>query len=90
MHNYVRTDYFVEVNKFQLEKRLPVYEPPSPIDVWWNNVFKLNEYPALTKVVMAALSIFTGPHVETSFSMMNDIIDKRSSRVDVSTYSAII
>ena len=83
-------NYSEEISKFQLEKGLPVYVPGSRIDVWWNSVFQLKEYPALTNFVRAALSIITGPHVETSFSMMNDIIDKRSSRMDISTYSAIM
>ena len=34
----------------------------------------------------AALSIFIDPQTEASFSMMNDIIKKHSSRMDVATY----
>lgn len=44
----------------------------------------------LSSIVRAALSIFTGPMVESSFSMMNDIIDSRSGRTEIDTYSAIM
>ena len=38
----------------------------------------------------ASLSIFTGPMVKSSFSMMNNIIDSRSGRTEIDTYSAIM
>lgn len=41
------------------------------------------------EVVKAALSTFTGSKIETLFSMMNDMIDKRSSRMDVATCSVV-
>ena len=52
------------------------------------NVFKSGKYPNLSKVVKAALSIFTGPQIEASFSMINGIIDNRSSRMDTAEYGA--
>ena len=51
----------------------------------WNQ-----SHPILISVVKASLSIFTGPMVESSFSMMNDIIDSRSGRTEIDTYSAIM
>ena len=36
-----------------------------------------------------ALLIFHGPGVESSFSVMGDVMDKKSGRMNVSTYSAI-
>ena len=56
-------------------------------DLWW---YKLVErYPILTKLSLAALTIFHGPPVEGSFSVMGDIMDKKSGRMNVETYSAI-
>ena len=43
----------------------------------------------LTKLALSLLSIFHGPHVESYFSVMGDVIDKRSNRMQVETYSAI-
>ena len=82
--------YTAEISAYQIDKELHYFEPGSRLDSWWNNVFKTCKYPSLSKVVKAALSIFTGPQIEASFSMMNDIIDKRSSRMDVATYGAIM
>ena len=53
-------------------------------------VFKSGKYPTLSLVIKACLSIFSGPHVEASFSQMNDIIDKKSNRMGIDTYSGII
>ena len=44
----------------------------------------------LSSVVKASLSIFTGPMVESSFSRMNGIIDPRSGRTEIDTYSPIM
>ena len=41
-------------------------------------------------VVKDYLSIFTGPHVEASVSRMNDIIDKKSNRMDIETNSGVM
>ena len=44
----------------------------------------------LSTLVRPCVSIFTGPMVECSFSMMNDIIDSRSGRMEIEKYSAIM
>ena len=54
---------------------------------WWISVSK--KYPVVFKVVRAVLSIFHGPRVESSFSTMGDIIDKKSGRMNIETYAAI-
>ena len=51
------------------------------------DIFK--HYPALKKTISAALSIFTGPRIEQSFSMMNNIITKKTNRLDVTTFGSI-
>ena len=38
---------------------------------------------------LALLTIFLGPRVESSFSVMGDVMDKKFGRMNVSTYSAI-
>ena len=35
------------------------------------------------------LSCFHGPHVESSFNVMSDIIDKKSGKIKIETYNAI-
>ena len=54
---------------------------------WWCSISKT--YPLLFKVVEGVLSIFHGPQVESSFSVMGDVIDPKSSRMDIKTYDAI-
>ena len=56
-------------------------------DLWWYRLVK--RYPILTKLSLAALTIFHGPRVEGSFSVMGDIMDQKSGRMNVETYSAI-
>ena len=60
---------------------------PVRADSWW---WQLNEkYPVLSKLSLAALTVFHGPRVESSFSVMGDVMDKKSGRLNVSTYSVI-
>ena len=56
-------------------------------DLWWCKL--VERYPILTKLSLAALTIFRGPRVEGSFSVMGDIMDKKSGRMNVEIYSAI-
>ena len=87
--------YHGEVDQFHLaEDVLPVFKltdekTPGRIDKWWTNVLASHNFPHLGCVVKAALSIFTGPRVEQSFSGMNNIIDSTSNRILVDTFSAI-
>ena len=56
---------------------------PVRADNWW---WQLNEkYPVLSKLSLAALTVFHGPRVESSFSVMGDVIVKKSGRMNVST-----
>ena len=41
-------------------------------------------------MVKASLCVFTRPMVESSFSMMNDIVDLCSGRTEIDTYSTIM
>ena len=62
-------------------------DKPVRGDNWW---WQLNEkYPVLSKLSLAALTVFHGPRVESSFSVMGDVMDKKSGRMNVSAYSAI-
>lgn len=61
---------------------------------WWNTAFerKFNnsaKYPTLTKLVKAALSIFTGPIVESSFNIMDDIIEDDRTRLTTFNYESL-
>ena len=60
------------------------------LGIWWRKVFKSCKYTTLSLVVKACSSILTRPHVEASFSCMNDIIDKKSNHTGIETYSGII
>ena len=57
-------------------------------DEWWAEVMKIGHYPTLCKVTAGAISIFYGPHVESSFNTMGDV-DDSSTRMNIVTYSSI-
>ena len=60
---------------------------PVRADNWW---WQLNEkYPVLSNFSLAVLTVFHRPRVESSFSVMGDVMDKKLGRMSVSTYSAI-
>ena len=90
LQDSTNSDYFGEIKKYQLDKSLPVYTQESYPDksFCWTIIFDSNKYPILSKIIKPALSIFTGLQVESSFSMMNDIVTPRTSRMSVKTYSS--
>ena len=83
----------LEVNKYHLDKNIPkaVNEDGSSkqLDTWWAEVFDIDGYPHLSKVIKACLSIFTGPMIEQSFSTMNNVINKKTNRINIETVNAI-
>ena len=56
------------------------------VDVWWGT---LSVCPTLKVIAKAALSIFHGPQVESSFSLMKDIMNKKAGSMAVGTFSSI-
>lgn len=79
-----------QVRKLQIEKDLPEFQITDRVDKWWSQFFTSHgDWPQLGKLVKACLSIFTGPRVESSFSLMNNIITSQTNRLDTQTYSAI-
>ncbi|KAG1669228.1 CDP-diacylglycerol--glycerol-3-phosphate 3-phosphatidyltransferase, mitochondrial [Nymphon striatum] len=87
-----RQSYDREVHAFQLDCNLPpayhLDETPVQLDHWWRDVIKMGKYPALTKMAKAIMSCFHGPLVESSFNLMQDILDTRSGRMKIETFNA--
>jgi hypothetical protein len=59
------------------------------VDHWWAAVADTKQYPILCRIALAALSIFHGPKVESTFSHMGAILDPHSSRMKTCSLSAI-
>ena len=53
---------------------------------WW--ILLRPKYPIVFKLVTAAISIFHGPHDESNFNVMGDVIDKHSGQLNMETYSS--
>ncbi|KAJ8300689.1 hypothetical protein KUTeg_022208 [Tegillarca granosa] len=81
-----------EVLKYQVDKMLPSPLTPDDSNIrcdhYWATVDKTGRYPMLCKMAKALLSCFHGPQVESSFSNMGDIIDAKSNRMNIRTFSA--
>ena len=90
-----REAYALDVHRYQVDINLPSPykeekdETALCIDQWWGAVKVMDKYPALSKMALATLTCFHGPQVESSFSMMGDILDSRSGRMNIETYGAI-
>ena len=73
-------NYLKEISTLQFDESLPSVldenDVPVQLNLWWAKIFQTSNYPVLSQVVKACLSIFSGPHVESSFSLMSNIIDK--------------
>ena len=75
-----------EVRKFHVTEQVP-FTADSRIDRYWANL--RTEYPTLSKIALAALSCFTCPLVEGSFSVMKSVVTPTANRTNICTYSAI-
>ena len=84
---------FIDVHLYQVDKFLQSHADEHGnilrIDVWWAAVFASNKYSALSKMVWALLSCFHGPQVESSFSIMGDVMGKQSGNMNIEIFSAI-
>lgn len=69
-------DIHRELVQFNVDLTLPSYKEGESMVEWWGHVFdKPQKYPSLSAMVKCCLSIFHGPRVESSFSLMHDVID---------------
>ena len=59
------------------------------VDEWWAAINASGEFPNLTKMASSLLTCFHGPAVESSFSEMGNIMDSKSSKMNVETLSSI-
>ncbi|GFO05574.1 Dnaj homolog subfamily c member 10-like [Plakobranchus ocellatus] len=59
------------------------------LDAWWGKVLQHDQYAPLKPALHACLSIFRGPRVESSFSVMNSIITSTTNRMHIKTYEAV-
>lgn len=78
-----------EVLQYNVDQALPKFEEGGDVVQWWAAVFKKEKYPALSQAVKAALSVFHGALVESSFSAMGNIIDPKATSMKISTFSAV-
>ena len=83
-------NYKKECRKVMFDITLPqaiVVKKPVRADIWWAQL--KDKYPLLSKISLAVLTIFHAPRGESSFSVMGDVMDKKSRRMNVATYSSI-
>ena len=67
----------------------PLNDEDNEVDCleWWGKIS--DRYSVPFKVVCAVLSIFHGPRVESTFSVMNNVIYQNSGRMNMEIYGAI-
>ena len=69
---------------------IPYLDKGARVDIFgfWTQRCVRRKYPILFKVACAAFSIFHGPKIEGTFSVMGNIITKGRSRTSIETYAA--
>lgn len=56
---------------------------------WWSGVMRDVRFPILGKMVKAFLSIFTGPLIEGSFNLIDDILEADRCSMTLETYERL-
>ncbi|XP_076446314.1 uncharacterized protein LOC143283825 [Babylonia areolata] len=85
------------VNDTKLDGYLPSYRDNERIDTdWWGKISELKKedsneplYPYLSKLASACLSVFTGPLIEGTFNIMDDIIERDRAKIEPENYEAV-
>lgn len=77
-------------------EKLNVYTKTGCIEYsWWSHIFKMKnndgelKFKYLTHLVKAILTIFSGPFIEGTFNIMDDIITNDKSALTVKNYEAL-
>uniref|UniRef100_A0A3P8TH97 Uncharacterized protein n=1 Tax=Amphiprion percula TaxID=161767 RepID=A0A3P8TH97_AMPPE len=90
-----------EVQTYQIdldliEKAHHIEVENARIDVdWWSPILSKKmpngevKFPTMGKLVKALLSVFSGPLVEGSFNLMDDIVETDRARLHIETYEAL-
>lgn len=77
----------IECRKYQVDDKLITREvdetsPHFRCDSdWWVKIFESQKYPTLSKLVKALLSVVVGPLVESTFNIMDDMMEEDQSRM---------
>ena len=89
----------VDAARYNTDKEVKMlasqYSEADPIDTgFWAKVSQLQSfnqvrYPALKKLVTSVLTIFSGPLIESTFNIMDDIIEKDRTKMTVVNYEAV-
>ena len=82
-------DCKAQIRKLQFEKNVPEFPRTDRVDKWWQIFLKGKGWVELESLLKACLSIFSGPRVESSFSMMNSIITSKTNSLHTESYAAI-
>ncbi|GBM31308.1 hypothetical protein AVEN_91300-1 [Araneus ventricosus] len=77
----------LEIHNFQNDRFSDIVE--ESVDLWWGDVENTSKYPLLSRMAFALLTCFHEPKVESSFSILNNVITPGSNRLNVSTFNAM-
>ena len=77
------------INKYQMDRTLKNVDDGERIKDWWGPIIDQGKYAVISRMVTVCLSCFHGPMVESLFNLMSDIIDIRSTRMNIATFCAI-
>lgn len=81
------TDYMKEVHRFQCDPTLSEFNETTRIDKWW--AAQQDSYPKLSKISLSGLTCFHGPMVEGVFNLMGDVMNEKSSSLNIDSLNSI-
>ena len=85
--------YTVDLQVLDLASSYKEEKMSTDIDFWLKvsglKTFNEPRYPVLQILISALLSIFSGPLIESTFNIMDDIVEKDRSKLTVENYEAI-
>ncbi|XP_030828178.1 uncharacterized protein LOC115919185 [Strongylocentrotus purpuratus] len=78
-------EYEKEARQYNTDKEIVNTE--ERIDIFWSSLRE--KYPVMTRVALALVSCFHGPQVESSFSIMGNVLNTERPNLHIETFSSI-
>lgn len=81
--------YSNDVRSYVNDDSLGQFEDGGRLEKWWTGGNVVAKYPALSKIAAAAITIFHGPQVESTFSVMSRVVTKQTASMNIPMLNSI-
>lgn len=88
------TELDQEIRNYQVDSNIKISSSLNILADFWMPIFKMKQgnnfqYPLLSKLVKAVLTCFHGPHVESAFNLMGNIMTENRTSLNIESLDSV-